>query len=147
MKIEDQVCTLEQAKKLKELGVNQTSHFAWIDEGQLISRDKNVKELQLLAIATDFTSAFTVAELGVMCRDCISGHCANTAANYYATPDEYARYDLDASVEGIEPLPDPLPWYVERDTQAKALADLLIWLLESNLITEEEVSQRLSNEQ
>lgn len=38
MKIEQQVCTLGQAKRLKELGVAQVSFFAWIDEGQLLSR-------------------------------------------------------------------------------------------------------------
>lgn len=73
MKLESQVCTLEQAKRLQELGVTQVSiwfwetlkHFpdcaenrltAWFNAGHSISQD----------VVTGIFSAFTVAELGVM---------------------------------------------------------------------------------
>lgn len=73
MEIENQVCSMEQAEKLKELGVRQVSHFMWVSglqewEGQ--SR---------LFLSTDVefgyhsnsskSSAFTVAELSVMIGD------------------------------------------------------------------------------
>lgn len=136
MKIEQQVCTLEQAKKLNELGITQDSYFA-IGETGIVTEGWSIDGTEDV-----FFAAFTVAELGVLCRDCISGPAGNRPT-YYATTDEYADYDLDAAF-GEPPIPDPSPNYVERPTQAQALADLLIWLLETKLLTPEEVNQRLS---
>jgi hypothetical protein len=74
MKIEDQVCGLELAKKLKELGVKQESIFLWV-------KDKPTKEYHLWSsdvyaiggafptkdlAGADIVSAFTAAELGEM---------------------------------------------------------------------------------
>jgi hypothetical protein len=69
MKLEDQVCSLELAKRLKELGVKQDSHFYWwehkpgtgwhLTENMSIYADENV-------------SAFTVAELGEMVLETVS---------------------------------------------------------------------------
>ena len=72
MDIEDQVCSLELAKRLKELGVRQNSVWYWYDGVLTIKTHGN----NLLA-GTDFypirslgdgelVSAFTVAELGNM---------------------------------------------------------------------------------
>jgi len=62
MKLEDQVVSLELARKLKALGVEQKSLFKWTDEisGKpyiVYSQDKNYSY---------HYSAFTVAELGEM---------------------------------------------------------------------------------
>jgi len=63
MKLEDQVCSLELAKKLKELGVKQESYWSWLkgdadygDEPYLLGCTTKLEE--------DECSAFTVAELG-----------------------------------------------------------------------------------
>ena len=79
MKLEQQVCTLESAKRLKELGVKQNSIFNyktyWIDK-----HNPKVPEIQynpsgIEPIRGDtftnlqFVSAFTVAELGQMLWD------------------------------------------------------------------------------
>ena len=37
MTLEQQVCSLELAKRLKELGVKQESYFVWHREGSLAS--------------------------------------------------------------------------------------------------------------
>jgi hypothetical protein len=60
MKLEHQVCTLEQAKKLKEIGILQESLFYHTMgvPGILIAH-------QQLNMTVQF-SAFTVAELGIM---------------------------------------------------------------------------------
>jgi hypothetical protein len=61
MKLEEQVVSLELAKKLKEMGVKQESYFGWDEFGNLNDiyyYDKYPGHY--------FFSAFTVAELGEM---------------------------------------------------------------------------------
>lgn len=118
MKIENQLCTLEQAKRLKELELyyddpkyayierlgefklNEVSEFnRWAYQYSDVSlRDRN------------FYSAFTVAELGVMLGD-------QTAM----------------VIESVD------------RTEAESRAAHLIWLLEEKHLTAEEVNQRLLN--
>ena len=63
MKLEDQVCSLELAKRLKELGVKQESIFWWTDYNEvLLGKDVSRKK----GGTNKCTSAFTVAELGEM---------------------------------------------------------------------------------
>ena len=66
MKLEDQVCSIEPSKKLKELGVKHDSLFYWsygcLDE---LSLQIGIKEGNSLTPITNI-SAFTVAELGEM---------------------------------------------------------------------------------
>ena len=67
MKLENQVCSLELAKKLKELGVKQDSLFKWhskLDEkGNRVHTE--IVYLPIKQMEQDY-SAFTVAELGEM---------------------------------------------------------------------------------
>lgn len=72
MKLQDQVCTLEQAKKLKELGVSQTGRYSWFgfEDKYWVQTTKPVGD-EKLSYSADLerykiASAFTVAELGVM---------------------------------------------------------------------------------
>lgn len=64
MKIEDQVCTPEQAKKLWELGIVQNAYFSWIvtphrvNDNPVVTTEKTTTN----AIKAVF-SAFTAAEL------------------------------------------------------------------------------------
>src|SRR6187402_511734 len=78
MKTELQVCSLEQAKKLKELGVEQlVSLFEWTvycpdptgEKYYYVVMDNNHPDAGLAEI---IASAFTVAELGVMLPDFIT---------------------------------------------------------------------------
>jgi len=67
MRLEDQVCSLELAKRLRELGVKQESLFWWV----LVNPETNQWELTAKENSKSFTSshkisAFTVAELGEM---------------------------------------------------------------------------------
>ena len=87
MKIEDQVCSLELAKKLKELGVEQevspwpenlelkrpASIFVYVHPWQNTKVKENKSRwviIQPLNLnGRDFISAFTVAELIIMLQD------------------------------------------------------------------------------
>lgn len=76
MKLENQVISIEQAKRIKELGVIQNGLFSWAFDllnyrWQLSNH--NVEALELIKAAnkradsgSGFYSAFTVSELGVM---------------------------------------------------------------------------------
>lgn len=74
MKLEEQVVSLELAKKLKELGVKQDGLFQWFrqfpgDDYLLHYIDYNHHEMDLKIFKEHFPdscSAFTVAELGEM---------------------------------------------------------------------------------
>ena len=68
MKIENQVITLIQAKKLKELGVSQDSYFCWQHFPEKVYRKEalhlvNPMSKEGITDAGEFWSAFTVSEL------------------------------------------------------------------------------------
>jgi hypothetical protein len=65
MKISNQVCTLEQAKRLKELGVCQESYFHYGDH-----MDGVFESWMHEGDEDTFYAAFTVAELGAMLKGC-----------------------------------------------------------------------------
>ena len=124
MNIEQQVCTLEQAKRLKdEFGISQKSLFHhglhYNGEGHdNIIRIGAAKEFKRFQYA-----AFTVAELGVM----ISGY----------------GYKL--------PMLNSFFGWLEHNTdlfyksEAEARAAMLVYLLENHFITAEQVNNRLTN--
>ena len=74
MELEKQVCSLELAKRLKELGVKQDSAFYWSEEYYSHFRPERIgriileREAQEKVPGGDWRcfSAFTVAELGEM---------------------------------------------------------------------------------
>ena len=76
MKLEDQVCSLELAKKLKELGVKQESLFYWWFVRNDMGDDVFVSDTKPVN-GTEYWSAFTVAELGEMLPKYIV-HCGFT---------------------------------------------------------------------
>lgn len=83
MKLQDQVCTMEQAKRLKGLGVCQDSylfHIVGITTPGTLSKKEKI-------IFNQHYSAFTVAELGAMI-----GKGTNAAALLYdAVQDQMNR--------------------------------------------------------
>ena len=113
MKLEDQVCSLELAKKLKKLGVNQESLWYWHfnekhcpDDHINLHKDGNN------------CSAFTVAELGEMLPK---------ASSY--KHEDYSWCSLFVNEE---------PAYMAHreydETEANARAKMLTYLLENKLI-------------
>ncbi len=124
MKLEDQVCSLELSRKLKELGVKQESYFWWAKSAIWNIAVRPDGNLFVPATSHSYQfpadqrySAFTVAELGEM----LKGHkFPFWSARYgWETPDN----ELDGS------------YYA--DTEADVRAKMLIYLLENKLIQDE----------
>ena len=123
MDLEKQVCSLEHARKLQELGVKQDSLFYWISIGILnnkhvgwrleLSHNCNCEEP---LIAQEYYSAYTVAELGEMVLDKANG-CGRDTQNLF-----WCQI-------GIK--------FFKDKTEANARAKMLIYLLENNLTKQE----------
>lgn len=120
MKIESQVCSLEQANRLYELGIKGPSEFYYRD---------NRKPETLRHVTQGFygVSAFTVAELGVMLPPnfCTKINTAGHCICFDQWMDKNANKKFG-------------------DTEAQARAAMLIHLLESNLVTAEDCNKRLN---
>jgi hypothetical protein len=134
MQLEDQVCSLELAKRLKKSGVKQESQFIWGDRGDevfLFFRSASAYVNQGLGYFRTFPhdidyayAAFTVAELGEMLP---------------ITLKAIAAYQLPSRISATE-----WHWFKKVEhgiqdqidhTEADARTNLLIYLLENKLIT------------
>lgn len=123
MKLEDQVISLELAKKLKELGVKQESLFVWYVKLVIpviiylptVARNKEDDET---------ASAFTVAELGEMLP---------LGFQSYKIPS--GNWECDSEMPKYSQGRDRL---VTRDfTEADARAKMLIHLIEKGFVKPE----------
>ncbi len=126
MKLEDQVCSLELAKKLKELGVKQESLFYYDcdEDGEasvVIEYDPHI----LINQHAWRYSAFTVAELGEMLPIRYPGHGQSLVCSKW-----YEKWFVEYHTTFEAPL-----CRIEERTEADARAKMLIHLLENNLIT------------
>lgn len=129
MKIEDQVCSLESAKRLKELGVEQESHFYWClcnhysyphvqDASNLNKRfgPDNWRD--------KYPSAFTVGEMGemlpwdiIISRNIQNQWHITWQANGYSDDDVYS--------------------VTSQKSEADCRAIMLIYLIEKGLLNKE----------
>lgn len=115
MQIEDQVVSLELAKKLKELGVNQDSLFWWCSprENFYWVRYSPLKEFPVVC------SAFTVAELGEMLPPFV------TTEKYLCQGKPRFNTHEENSIEQHS-------WHDDRESDARA--KMLIHLIKNKLI-------------
>lgn len=119
MNLEQQVVSLEYAKRLKELGVEQESYFYWVNKHQsgwtiLYSHGSHCYEE---------CSAFTVAELGELLP---SGYWESHSVN--------AGYEIGYSRGGVKFGPDLVDRYFVLDRrESDARAKMLVYLIENNL--------------
>lgn len=126
MELQKQVCSLELAKKLKELGVKQESLFYWVKENRLVYKTQTGFYLENgagfsndlfneLEIYNATFSAFTVAELGEMLPSAMT-LTRKTVENSWRYP----------SLNGDS---------LYEKTEADARAKMLIYLIKNNFIT------------
>lgn len=150
MKLENQVCSLESAKKLKELGFVQESLFYWswcITEdsnghAEIVDEDQNYAEQHREEIEYECASAYTVAELGELLPCHISqqekGHAElnwhmKTGKTHFAG--ECDRWGIEYTCNQICPGPTSMHRLTAfADTEAEARAKMLIYLKENKLI-------------
>lgn len=128
MRLQDQVCTLEQAKQLEELGIMQGTSLFVFREGYAnpsIGADERADNPQ------ELFDAFTVAELGEMLP---SDWSENWNHRYW--PRRRGNLDWVAG--------DESPTTIETTKEVDARASLLIHMLKSFKVTPGEVNARLS---
>lgn len=171
MQLENQVCSLEQSKKLKELGVVQNSEFFWSNDFTGERKKRVILHISQIQLALEYVkrspmmseshyikemgyiSAFTVAELGVMLPE------------YYPSwrfvarqTDTYKKHKLSNSKKDIRWITTVITKDKVKDgnmvttrnefdryglTEAKSRAMLLIALLENEVINVKDVNKRL----
>ena len=121
MKLEDQVCSLDLAKRLKELGVKQESAFYWEDSyfhpGNW-SLFKSEGEPRMNANV----AAFTVAELGKLIG-------AKLLPCPLSNPEGEVTWMLPESFR--EPT---YPYKESFKTEADARAKMLVYLIEQGIV-------------
>lgn len=138
MNLQSQVCNLELAKQLKELGVKQESIFWFKPTGSyptLMIVDEEKTE--------DYYSAFTVSELGEMLpwrskrmgtmnnAEFVSTKLVNTATHQTIWCAAYWDEDKD--------LYSGMVVRLDADTEADARAKCLVYLLENGLVKAEDL--------
>lgn len=141
MNLEQQVCSLESAKRLKELGVEQSSYFWWELEHSLERtfiqhcRAKIVPRSYYDGTSPKdgFVSAFTVAELGEILPRKLEKKARATDyfCDYVLEPYklESGAWELAYSGSG-----DAGSIGIQVGSEAETRAKMLIYLLESDLI-------------
>lgn len=125
MKLEQQVCSLELAKRLKGLGVKQESLFWWVkvkhDGEHFVKMEGTIAYWEAKRLGfDDIYSAFTVAELGEMLP---AGIVQTDKCKKETDLKEWALY-LAGSKH-----------HVFSDNEADARAKMLIYLIENKLQT------------
>lgn len=135
MKIENQVATLDQSIRLEQLGVKQEGYFV------IGGNKKTIVESWCLDLDEDrFYSCFTVAELGKLLGEYVE--CVNLVpAGLWRAAHEHATIDKRERNYGT----GTTLYETSHDNEASARAALLIYLLESNLITVQEINDRLQS--
>lgn len=140
MEIEQQVCSFELARQLKELGVKQNAYFSWYKNSDF--------DNQYILNITDKTdiehySAFTVAELGEILPQYIFVNentpiyflSNNKKCGYYFTK----RYIYENFVipEAIQTL-----FQVNEDIEANSRAQMLCYILRGKFVKIEDINKK-----
>lgn len=149
MELEQQVCSLELAKKLKELEVKQEGYWFWVDTGL---NEPILQCAGCMENAVDYyrdgdfvATAFTVAELGEMLHGAKSDLMISTVDLDVDGVDHLWSVAKIAKVEHIQARSAKHQAgiyelhhldHVEAEvTEANARAKMLIYLIEHKLIT------------
>lgn len=124
MTLENQVCSLGLANRLKELGVKQDAYFDWYEhEGIPYVADFAGRYIDpLKGHHEKLCSAFTVAELGeILLADKLRQIHKSPVGDCWTLP---IRTDAHASNRGTD----------HMDTEANARVKMLIYLIENDLL-------------
>lgn len=122
MELEQQVVSLEVAKKLKELGVKQESYFSWDLRDNTLWRTDSFGKFELQVCT------FTVAELGEILPDAIASW------KYTDADDDEDDIDIWTCIKYLKHEHSKYEHLVNAPTEADCRAKMLIYLLENKLI-------------
>lgn len=150
MKLSDQVCTLQQANKLKELGITQFSLFYHIDNMVKQIGYEGIKQRKDIANIHDgipvdagvvrYYSAFTTSELGLLLPDMLTTHLQYELVFIKEADDQWlCRYVRGNNMCDLHP---SAPTGV-GETESEVRAEMLISLLKEKIITPEECNNKL----
>lgn len=136
MKLESQVCSLDLAKRLKELGVKQESLFHHVSYLNLGVEERDIYSDEKVTSAgkdgwqlTSIYSAFTVAELGEMLPEQIYVNNIWYFSRQFIRKGSVRGYIIQyASNAGT------IFGNQNENTEADARAKMLVYLLENHLL-------------
>lgn len=138
MKIEEQVCSLIQAKRLKELGVTQEVIYCHIPVNNLQHDKFHVEDISYVFAEYGEEwmkygfAAYTVAELGKM-----------LPARFVTYKSGDDKYDLEKGLYSVTSIRiSEIKRYYDQ-TEARARAGMLIMILEDKIITAAEINNSL----
>lgn len=141
MELSKQVCSLESANRLKELGVKQESLYLWETgaiKPRIILTFETKEALRVMNIYNydtsdfrEYSSAFTVAELGEL----LPGRVERNAKDYMLQCLKHGNWEVKyvAYENGIGHVLDSHE-VIQWGEEAEARAKMLIYLLENKLI-------------
>lgn len=130
MKLEEQVCTLEQAKRLQELGIKDPSLFKWID----FSFDGDGTDFRPVFSPIAFKKcyhAYTVAELGEILPHEPNRFDLNITKGWDGW---YVDYNYHTTTGDFKRMCPSFPIWNEHN-EAQARAAMLIYLLENGILS------------
>ena len=135
MKIENQVCNLQQAKHLLGLGVECNSFFMWHIGG--VTGEWIIIDTEHSNITNEDFPAFTVAELGVLIGN---KYTLSETTNHEEDSRRFICGDVFGTEDG-----DDYDYNIccFGATEAEARANTLIHLLENKIIDVEACNKRL----
>jgi len=133
MKLENQVCTLEQAKEFDELGLELETLWRWqdseSDKWELVSAEDCID-------GDNSLPAYSCAELGaVLPYSIIDGHVAHILCVWKVHQQFSCAYEKCG--ENKKHLFDEI---IDGEHEAHAKADLLIYLLEEKIINPKDLT-------
>lgn len=141
MKIEDTVCTLEQSKKLAELGVELDTLYVWDDFYQppvLIERSKRLASIKY---SLHIFAAPTTAELGMLLPVDIENK-ENPEDTYYLEIYNFRKSDTVLGNDGwliVYCARSDLFFCAKGIKETQVRADALIWLIENRYVKAQEL--------
>lgn len=144
MRLEDQVCTLEQGKTLKRLGINNIGLFEWYYHDRHKEWQPLVQGQLLPKSSKGRFPCLTTAELGEVLPSESGLICWDVSYNDHHGVWNCRIYDLVKWFEADQKTPmPPIAYESESDTMAEAMTDALIHCLENKLTTAEQVNNSL----
>lgn len=130
MKIENQVCTLEQAKELVELQIDDYRSCLYHFQGKVVNE----------AYGNDYYPAYSSAELGMMLLVEDDTHFSQTSYNEHLG--EWQTFIMKRP-EDEEAINFDTVYIGEGDTEAESKCDALIWMLKNGITNKENILDSL----